>query len=196
MNLLSKLGWVISPSRQLIDLLKTEDKVSRGQLLTRWNSGLFCFEIFLCLLLAVLSYFEFTIESLSFTKYLLVYYAISRCCEISYAFYVDAFSELSNEERKTNLSKVDKIKMAMKSYLGLMINFSFIFYLLPIPSMFNCDFGNFLNALYFSGVTITTLGYGDISPVHWLSKMLVVSEVLAGFLLIAVAVATYIGLED
>ncbi|SGY88064.1 Putative uncharacterized protein [Moritella viscosa] len=29
-----------------------------------------------------------------------------------------------------------------------------------------------INTLYFSGVTITTLGYGNISPIHWFPQFL------------------------
>lgn len=50
-----------------------------------------------------------------------------------------------------------------------------------------------MEAFYFSGVTLATLGYGDITPVHWVSRLLAVCEVFVGILIIAVAVASYIG---
>ncbi len=45
---------------------------------------------------------------------------------------------------------------------------------------------NPLNPIYFSFVTITTLGYGDFSPCSDLGKWLVILEVLLGFILLIV----------
>jgi voltage-gated potassium channel Kch len=45
---------------------------------------------------------------------------------------------------------------------------------------------NWLNAAYFSTVTIATLGYGDFAPTLWLGKLLVIAEVFVGLLLIVV----------
>ena len=44
-----------------------------------------------------------------------------------------------------------------------------------------------ITPLYFSFVTITTLGYGDFSPVEWPGQLLVVTEVGLGFLLLLIA---------
>jgi hypothetical protein len=44
-----------------------------------------------------------------------------------------------------------------------------------------------LDAVYFSTVTIATLGFGDFAPTHWLGKLLVVGEVFVGLILILVA---------
>ena len=47
-------------------------------------------------------------------------------------------------------------------------------------------------SLYFSIVTITTLGYGDIHPISWIGSTLVSIEVLAGIALIVTALAIFI----
>ncbi|HXA00124.1 MAG TPA: potassium channel family protein [Candidatus Dormibacteraeota bacterium] len=47
----------------------------------------------------------------------------------------------------------------------------------------------FFDFLYFSGVTITTVGYGDILPNRTLVRILVLIEVLAGLMLLGIAVA-------
>jgi hypothetical protein len=49
-----------------------------------------------------------------------------------------------------------------------------------------------LESLYFSIVTITTLGYGDIRPVHWIGRTLVSVEVLVGIALIVTALAIFL----
>ncbi len=42
-----------------------------------------------------------------------------------------------------------------------------------------------IDFIYFSSVTISTLGYGDIFPLHWLPKILVLFEMVAGIVLVA-----------
>ena len=46
---------------------------------------------------------------------------------------------------------------------------------------------------YFSFVTLTTLGYGDISPVTPIAKVLVILEAVVGMFYIAIIVASLIG---
>ena len=53
---------------------------------------------------------------------------------------------------------------------------------------------NLFECLYFSFVTITTLGYGDITPVSKFAKMLVVIEGVCGQLYITILLARLVGL--
>ena len=46
---------------------------------------------------------------------------------------------------------------------------------------------------YFSMVTLTTLGYGDISPVSMVARVFVVLEAIMGQFYIAVLIASLIG---
>ena len=50
-----------------------------------------------------------------------------------------------------------------------------------------------INALYLSGVTMTTLGYGDFSPQHWCGKSIVLTQVSVGLLLLVVAFQRVLG---
>ena len=52
---------------------------------------------------------------------------------------------------------------------------------------------NFSQATYFSYVTLTTLGYGDISPAEPLSRVLVYLEAITGVFYMAIVVASLIG---
>jgi len=54
---------------------------------------------------------------------------------------------------------------------------------------------NFSAAIYFSFVTITTLGYGDISPAIPLARVLVVMEAIVGVFYMAILVASLIGVR-
>jgi hypothetical protein len=52
---------------------------------------------------------------------------------------------------------------------------------------------NFTNTIYFSFVTLTTLGYGDITPVAPISRFLVYMEAIVGVFYMAILVASLIG---
>jgi voltage-gated potassium channel len=52
---------------------------------------------------------------------------------------------------------------------------------------------NFAGSTYFSYVTLSTLGYGDISPAEPLSRVLVYMEAMVGTFYMAVVVASLIG---
>ncbi|MDB4410029.1 potassium channel family protein, partial [Gammaproteobacteria bacterium] len=54
---------------------------------------------------------------------------------------------------------------------------------------------NYTSAIYFSFVTITTLGYGDISPVLPLARFLVIMEAIVGVFYMAILVASLIGVR-
>lgn len=49
--------------------------------------------------------------------------------------------------------------------------------------------------LYFSFVTLSTLGYGDITPTNGLSQMLSITEALAGQLYLTILVARLVGMH-
>jgi voltage-gated potassium channel Kch len=58
----------------------------------------------------------------------------------------------------------------------------------------------YFDLLYFSLVTITTVGYGDIQPGLWFSKIFVISEILFGvgfaLLLITMLISVYIDIQQ
>lgn len=70
-------------------------------------------------------------------------------------------------------------------YVALIIVFSLFYVFLPEASFrqSNPD-ANLLDWVYFSVVTITTLGYGDITPLSWVAKVLVMAESLLGILML------------
>lgn len=54
---------------------------------------------------------------------------------------------------------------------------------------------NFSDAAYYSFVTLTTLGYGDISPVAPIARFLVYMEAIFGVFYMAILVASLIGVK-
>ena len=132
--------------------------------------------------------------------------SFSRCNEIFYAFYVDAQEKLKSPDcGKSNLKPHERVRLALNSYLELILNFAILYALTPMSSEFwsqGKGLGSesvlgperIIDAIYYSGVTITTLGYGDYSPVHWTNRFLAVYEVLCGFMLLIVSFGIYTGL--
>ena len=82
--------------------------------------------------------------------------------------------------------------------LGMIWTLLYLFVAQAMPSAFNgleqiVWYQNFGDTAYFSFVTLTTLGYGDISPVIPLAKFLVYMEAIVGVFYIAILVASLIG---
>lgn len=137
---------------------------------------------------------------------------LSRCSEILYAFLIDAYDKISTKEKnegncgnseakrwyvlELGNEKIEmhhRLVFALRSYIELVSNFAILYLLLPQEYWKElCKPLDITNTLYFSGVTITTLGYGDITPVHWYPQFLSVFEVFCGFTLLVVCFAVYL----
>jgi voltage-gated potassium channel len=94
----------------------------------------------------------------------------------------------------------NKIIGAICIYLliGLIWTLSYLFVAQAIPGAFNgleqaVWYDNFADVAYYSFVTLTTLGYGDISPVIPIARFLVYMEAIVGVFYMAVLVASLIG---
>ena len=84
--------------------------------------------------------------------------------------------------------------------LGLIWALLYLFIAEIVPGSFNGLpqapwLENFAAAIYFSFVTITTLGYGDISPILPLARFLVIMEAIVGVFYMAILVASLIGVR-
>lgn len=189
----SSLGWFLSPTRKIIDCWKADgDRRHRGEALRKWSRGLFYAELFGLITLCVL-FREQAPGSPTLVGILLLLYAVSRINEIAYAFYRDPLSPA----KESDLTPIDRVRMAMRSYFGLGFNFAVVYYFAPVTGLFKSGdasrLGSFAESVYFSGVTLATLGYGDVVPLHSFSRLAALAEVFAGLLVLAVAIAAYIG---
>ena len=92
------------------------------------------------------------------------------------------------------------IYAAILLYLLAAVMWAFVYTFLELidPASFNIDLSQHQDYLlvfqYFSFVTITTLGYGDITPVTEVAKAITVLEAVAGQLYLVVAVAWLVGM--
>ena len=98
-----------------------------------------------------------------------------------------------------------RIMGAVAGYLLLGVIWSLAYYLIALrmPEAFNVQ-GSFTpgdteslqsDLFYFSFVTLTTLGYGDVVPVHPIARMLVILEGVAGQLFPAILIARLVSLQ-
>ena len=96
----------------------------------------------------------------------------------------------------------NKIVGAICIYLliGLIWALSYLFIAQAMPGAFNgleqvIWYDNFADVAYYSFVTLTTLGYGDISPVVPVARFLVYMEAIVGVFYMAILVASLIGIR-
>lgn len=198
-----KVFSILSPTWAIADFAKT--KWDRTKVIEVLNSTYLWVSI--ASIVAVLVYQEYwaapSAKSLnSSVPYFFVfawsYFLLSRCNEIFWAFLRDAFDKMDKAKAsKSDLKPHDRVRLSLKSYLELVLNFSLLYALLPMTE----EVWNnkqlpiqITDAMYFSGVTITTLGYGDFSPAHWYPQFLTVYEVFCGFILLIVCFAIYSGM--
>lgn len=64
-----------------------------------------------------------------------------------------------------------------------------------VPQVMHFGFGDSMMSIYYSFVTITTLGYGDVTPVTALARMLAALQAFFGQAFVAILVARLVGLQ-
>ena len=96
----------------------------------------------------------------------------------------------------------NKIVGAICIYMLLALIWAMLYLLIAaaVPGAFNGLpqapwLENFFAAIYFSIITITTLGYGDISPALPIARFLVIMEAVVGVFYMAIVVASLIGVR-
>ena len=64
-----------------------------------------------------------------------------------------------------------------------------------VPQVMHFGFGDSMMSIYYSFVTITTLGYGDVTPVTAFARMLAALQAFFGQAFVAILVARLVGLQ-
>ena len=199
MSMESIITFLLSPTYFYADyrkdkVEKASGKMARTELIKKYNKRYLFASMILAFGLGVTyQWNEYPEVIYSLVIGLIIWlFPFSRSNEIFYAFIKDALDKVSHKDSHSELKFSDRIRLALNSYLELVVNFGILFYLLPCE-WFNTQLESMIDALYFSGVTITTLGYGDYSPVHFVPQFLVVYEVFCGFILLIVSFAIYSG---
>lgn len=89
-------------------------------------------------------------------------------------------------------------------YLTVIIGFGLIYFILSFQGIILVEhnelrqvsaLGTFLHSMYFSGVTLLTIGYGDIAPIG-IGRLIAVTEALIGYILPAAFVMRLIQVRE
>ena len=187
--------FLLSPTFFLADCLK--NKYVRTKIIKELNSRYLIISIISTALIwicqnvfGVNSLYEFLCP---ITVGLWSWFLISRANEIFYAFLKDAFDKMNRlPDKAIGLTFPDRISLSLYSYLELILNFAILFALTKVSLWKDCNAPTSItDAIYFSGVTITTTGYGDITPSNFYTQFLSIYEVFCGVILLVVCFAIY-----
>lgn len=123
----------------------------------------------------------------SYIYYGLQVYAVLMICVLFRMIYVF-------KKEMWNISNpFDFVAVELMNFAQLMIHFGMAFYSLDKASPTSFDGSlSIIESIYFSVVTIVTLGYGDICPASSYAKILSIAEVLSGVWFIATVLPTAI----
>ena len=183
---------VISPTRLIATCLKNgRTGPGLARFLGCWLYSWFFGVAMLCLLLVVFTA-ECDFSSLWLAVPLIVV-AWSRNWEIVIGIFHDSFRSLAGIGPDSDLNTLQRVRLAMLNYVELAMHCAILYYFIPVSGMFKPALSGFFEALYFSGVTITTLGYGDVTPDHLVGRLVVLFEVFSGLLILLFAISVYVG---
>lgn len=90
-----------------------------------------------------------------------------------------------------DIIKIKYAGTAISAYILIAVTYGCIYYLLPekhVLPYFERSIDGVLSAIYFSFITITTLGYGDFKPISIVAKMIVISQLMIGILIIVIGI--------
>jgi hypothetical protein len=119
----------------------------------------------------------------------------SRIIEIGYAFYNDSFDQMEGQKPRSGLSRVQRFKLLGRSYFEIAVCYASLYLIMPENSFVHAPTTGF-ESLYFSWITITTTGFGDITPQNVLARVLCMTEIGVGLMLVVFAVGTYFSYKE
>ena len=183
------LLFILSPTRFIVECLKRMFPASWSKILTCWNLGFLGLSAVICIILWFVRpcAWPWPLRCCFF----LWVVPFSRINEISYAFPKDAIQQLSGASKRTTFSPAQRLGFLASSYVEVALDFGIFYFFLP-AGMFSKPFSSIIHAVYFSWVTITTTGYGDITPQCAQSQLLCMWELAVGLTLVVLAVGSYI----
>lgn len=163
-----------------------------------WNAA-FYITIVASFLFAIFHPVDFGMYDATIAK-LATVATLVRINELVMAFYGDALAKKSESNgSRLPIDTSGRIILLTLAYLEMIAQFAIMYYALQAwfgGSTFTRSFQSILDALYFSGMTITTTGYGDFVPNQIGARLAAVYEALIGVVFIALALAAYIGGRD
>lgn len=189
-----------SPTRAIMRLRKASlgktpiSEPRYARMIAKWNKAFLGLAALLCAVTFLTGRFGLKSGYAAFAIEVVVFFtAWTRCNETVIAFGRDAWDKLDRRHRSNVfLPAKARLVFVIQSYAEIFLWFGLVACYLP-SNMYNANIHlDILTAIYFSGATISTLGYGDIVPVHWISRFISLYEVFSGLFLIAGAITIYL----
>lgn len=118
------------------------------------------------------------------------FFSFSRINELALAFLRDSFQRFEETPDHTKITPAGRLKLLLFAYFEVAAQFGILYFSL-LKLQFRPPFGSIIDAVYFSVVTITTVGYGDIVPQTPLAKLACIYELGVGFTIIVFALGAY-----
>lgn len=126
--------------------------------------------------------------------YLWAWFLWSRCAEVFYAFYRDAFAKLAPVDSSSGLTWPLRVRLALNSYVELIFNFALLYGMMPSSVWAHRTApSSVTDVLFYSASTITTSGQGGFGSKHFVLQMVTGIEIFAGLILLVVCFAIYAG---
>jgi hypothetical protein len=180
--------WIIAPTRALF-----ETNLIRKRLeIPLWSLICLILNLIFMFTLPALRNRAFLWPELYLPVWLLPY---SRIVEIGYAFYNDSFDQLGGCMPRSGMSRTLRLKMLGLSYFEVAVCYASMYLVLPSCSFEHPPSTGF-ESLYFSWITITTTGFGDIHPVGGVARFLCMTEIGVGLMLIVFGVGAYFSYKE
>ena len=189
-TLKSILTFIVSPTRFVVVRIKRRVR-DRDRAITIWNWIFRSVMAVNVIALCVVGNGD-SVRDLRFGVgyFLLWLLPFSRINELGLAFYQDALQRFEGPDTESNITPVRRLQLLVVGYFEVAVQFGILFFCFP-KGFFCPDFHSIFNALYFSSVTITTVGYGDILPKRSLSQFACMYELAIGFVILIFALGSY-----
>ena len=172
------IGIALTPTRAIVDLCRHFGKLRRGRSIMLWNSG---FQLAL-LIHYILTLWGRLDDARNLILWAVATVAFWRVNELIYAFYRDAMDRIERYEPRSRLADGTRVRLLLVAYAEIVAQFGAIHYVLMRilgPNSYD-GLGDIISALYFSGITITTTGFGDIKPNELMPRAVTVFEASTG----------------
>lgn len=191
--------WIVSPTWGLASVLKPrDDKVQRAKVIRTLNRvyfGISLAAIGAAVMLTGDSVDAIRPAGTCLWTILIQYVLLSRFFEIGGAFLRDAFDKLEKPDSSSALRWGERVVLAMRSYVELILDFALIYALLPASSWVQTTAplppSRITDMFWYSANVVTTSGGGGFVPASLPLKLLTIGEVLCGVILLVVSFTIY-----
>ena len=183
-------GMLIAPTRAVVDALRDHfGWLKDAQSIIVWNVSFQVLAIAFCFSCEWV--WRKPAALVSIPMALIAFFRIN---ELVYAFYRDAMDRIEGYRSSTKFTPGQRVRLLLWAYAELILQFSVIHFSIQTLSRGRAYTGisDFASALYFSGVTVTTTGFGDIHPSETPARIASLFESVTDVLFIGLSLAVYL----